>query len=62
MTRRCDGTDVNLVMFIDPATGARVDLTHRDPDSGLPRTDKACDCGLVFDDVTRSTIYPHRKF
>ncbi len=55
MTRTCDGTDPNLLMWIDPKTGLRLE-------SGAPllrHHSKPCDCGLVFDDVRRSTIYPH---
>ena len=61
MIRRCDGTDPNLIRYpetpappppvVDDEVAPR--LRRRLAD-GVP-----CDCGLVFDDVRRSTIFPH---
>lgn len=53
MTRHCDGTDENLLMFVDPTTGERVD---RKSNGDIA---KPCDCGRVFDDAHRLTFYPH---
>lgn len=58
MKRRCTGEDPNLEMRIDPETGERV--TGRVGD-GRTVEKRPCDCGLVFDDVRRSTIYPHEE-
>lgn len=57
MRRHCDGQDPNLVMCVNAKTGERYEI------GDLPVTieivEKSCDCGLVFDDVRRSTVYPH---
>jgi hypothetical protein len=50
MRRRCDGADPNLtrdVRFWERPAGPWPDAVP-------------CDCGLVFDDVQRSTVWPHR--
>ena len=61
MRRHCNGQDPNLVKYVDARTGASLGA---DAPLGLDLTKvievaKACDCGRVFDDVHRSTIYPH---
>jgi hypothetical protein len=43
MRRHCDGTDPNLLR----------------PDDSNPVGYRPCDCGLIFDDVYRSTVWPH---
>lgn len=53
MRRHCDGNDPNLVMRVDPTSGDRLDDIKR------THLDKPCDCGRIFDDVRRSTVYPH---
>lgn len=55
MTRRCDGTDPNLIMLVDER-GERVPVT---PTS--KGTERPCDCGRVFDDVNRQVIWPHER-
>jgi hypothetical protein len=47
--RRCDGTDPNLTRDV------REGEQQRGPWPGTV----PCDCGRVFDDVDRLTIYPH---
>lgn len=56
MTRHCNGKDPNLVRFDDEPIRVYHVLSARKVDDGRP-----CDCGLVFDDVRRSTIYPHSR-
>lgn len=56
MTRHCNGKDPNLVRFVDEPIRVHHVLAARKVDDGRP-----CDCGLVFDDVLRSTIYPHSR-
>ncbi len=57
MRRHCDGKDPNLIMYLHEKTGA---ITDSDQHLLEPRTiPYPCTCGLVFDDVYRSTIYPH---
>lgn len=47
MIRRCDGTDETLLReSVNPQTEERAW--------------RPCDCGTQFDDVERTTIYPHR--
>lgn len=58
MRRRCDGTDPNLVRYV-AAKGAIVDDGEPPRRRSLEVDGKPCDCGLVFDDVYRSTIFPH---
>lgn len=60
MRRHCDGKDPNLVMYVDPETGKRCGDTADEPQA-LKQDQQPCDCGRVFDDVRRSTIYPHRE-
>lgn len=57
MIRHCDGTDPNLVMLVDPASGDRV--TPQDAVGKLEQ--RPCDCGLRFDDARRMVIWPHRE-
>lgn len=57
MRRHCNGTDLHLWMFVD-SVGNKVDETKRDQSHEEPIP---CNCGLVFDDAQRSTIYPHLK-
>lgn len=52
MTRTCNGSDINLLMIVDAATGERM----RD---GLDGIKKPCDCGLQFDDAKRRVVWPH---
>lgn len=54
MRRVCNGLDVNLLMFVD-VDGKRIDKVYRH-ETG---TSKPCDCGRVFDDERRSTVFPH---
>jgi hypothetical protein len=52
MWRHCDGTDPNLIRKVYP------DVTD------LPTYRVAyepCACGLMFDDVQRSTVWPHDR-
>lgn len=56
MIRTCDGTDPNLVMYVNQHTGQRLEERV----IGSAEVEKPCDCGLVFDDVTTMVIYPHR--
>jgi hypothetical protein len=61
MKRHCDGQDQNLIMYVDPETGERDgDVTeHPRVAKNIVPIQKPCDCGRVFDDVYRSTVYPH---
>lgn len=56
MTRHCNGQDPNLIRFGEEPVKVHHVLMPRKIDAGRP-----CDCGLVFDDVRRSTIYPHSR-
>lgn len=49
MIRRCDGTDEHLTRDV------RAGEQPRGPWPGAV----PCDCGLAFDDVLRSTVWPH---
>ena len=53
MVRVCNGRDGTLTVFVDPKTGERLEHER------VGEIPKACDCGLVFDDAKRSTIWPH---
>lgn len=61
MIRRCDGTDPNLLMYINPKTKERV--TGDEPAESGDVTAQAvpCDCGKVFDDTVLTVIYPHPR-
>ena len=55
--RHCDGTDPNLIMFINKNTGKAIG-------QGTPvilseEKTVPCDCGKVFDDVHYMVIWPH---
>lgn len=52
MIRRCDGTDPNLTRPLRP--GENYDAGRCPWPNAAP-----CDCGKVFDDVERLTVYPH---
>jgi len=52
--RHCDGSDPNLIMYVDPTTGKRLIKSTKS------EVQKPCDCGHRFDDVKYTTIYPHR--
>lgn len=51
MIRRCDGTDPNLIREIP---GVR-------SDTPFDLRYEPCTCGRLFNDVERSTIWPHYK-
>jgi hypothetical protein len=53
MRRHCDGTDPNLKQYLRPDGEPAEHPVDRE-------TVKACDCGMVFDDVKFMTIWPHR--
>jgi hypothetical protein len=50
MIRHCDGTDPNLVKYVDNSPNSN--NTAKIP----------CNCGLTFDDTHRMVIYPHERF
>lgn len=58
MRRHCDGKDPNLVMYVDQETNVRCGDNVNEPQA-VSAIQKPCDCGRVFDDVRRSTVYPH---
>lgn len=57
MLRRCDGTDPNLTQHVTP-DGERIKVAPYPAPIG---TKKSCDCGKVFDDAGRMTIWPHEQ-
>ena len=62
MRRHCNGQDPNLVVYVDARTGIRLAATDMPVAFDITKvieTVKPCDCGRVFDDVYRSTVYPH---
>lgn len=64
MLRRCNGKDPNLLVLIERTCTCDVCIRCGCNDyTRHHRTEyKPCNCGLVFDDVHRLTIYPHEKF
>ena len=55
MIRFCDGTDPNLIMYLN-FDGDRM-TDH--PRTGRP---VPCDCGKRFNDINHLVIYPHEEF
>jgi hypothetical protein len=51
MIRTCDGTDPNLTREARPG----------EEPFGLWPDSVPCDCGLTFDDVERTVIWPHTR-
>lgn len=56
MTRCCNGQDENLIMHVDAKTGERIEGIRK-----LDEIEKPCNCGLMFNDERRSTVFPHHQ-
>lgn len=61
MIRHCNGEDINLIMPVSPQTGERVEPSKEVDRHAITVIMKPCTCGRVFDDVYRSTVYPHTE-
>lgn len=66
MRRKCDGNDLNLLRKQhEDASCVEPDLSYGGSDAsvivGVCPHYRPCSCGLEFDDVERSTVYPHYR-
>lgn len=65
MIRQCDGTDPNLTRSLADADfaaappGSTWRLSPWDQSARDGEVVVCCDCGLVFDDVSRRVNWPH---
>lgn len=53
MMRTCDGSDRNLLRKIDGDVPTKATMNN----AYVP-----CNCGLSFDDLDRSVVFPHQTF